>query len=105
MIGIWTDSQLIPVVVPSLQRISEAAFTIAESESLVFEPLKNALEFTRNLTAFEDPRVIENAGPKETEHELPAPGVQVPCEAEPHAALVLASIKSAVNAVEPFDAA
>ena len=94
-----------PFVVPSLQRISEAAFTIAESESLVFDPLKNALEFTRNLTAFEDPRVIENAGPKVMEHELPAPGVQVCWVADPHAALVFGSIRPVVNAAEPFDAA
>lgn len=105
MIGIWTASQLMPVDVPSLQIISEAAFTIADSESLVFEPLKNELEFTRNLTAFVDPRVIENAGPKLTEHELPVAGLQLVVVAEPHAAFVFASIISTLNAVEPVDAA
>ena len=86
-----------PVDVPSLQTMSEAALMIAESESLVFEPLKNELEFTRNLTAFEDPRVIENAGLNETEHELPDAEEQVVEVEDPHAALVFASIKTAAK--------
>ena len=65
------------VLVPSLHLISVIAFTVAEIESLVFEPLKNALEFTRNLTDLELPLLIEYAGEKETEQEVLDAGVQV----------------------------
>ena len=97
MIGIWTASQLMPVDVPSLQRMSEAAFTIADSESLEFDPLKNEDEFTRSLTALEDPRLIENAGLNETEQELPELDEQVVEVEDPHAAFVFASIRTAAN--------
>lgn len=102
MIGIATASQLMPLVVPSLQRISpppEVSIT-AEKESLVFVPLKYPLEFIRNLTALELPLVMENAGLKLIEHELPAPVVQVMfATALPHVAFVFASIKLEVITV------
>lgn len=78
--------------------MSEAALTIADIESLVFEPLKKLLETTRNLTAFVVPRLIENAGPKLTEHELPV-GLQDVVVADPHVAFVFASTRVTLNAV------
>ena len=77
MIGIWTASQVMFEVVPSFQRMLPAALTIAESESLVFDPLKNELELTRSLTVFEVPRVMTNPGAKVIEHELPYVGLQL----------------------------
>jgi hypothetical protein len=105
VIGIWTDSQLIPVDVPSLQRISEAALMIAESESLVFEPLKSELELMRSLTALLEPLVIVNAVLNETEQELPVVGLQLPAEEDPHVAFVFASIRLVEKAVVPDEAA
>lgn len=82
-----------------------AASTIAETPSPVFAAFANELEFARSFTAFVVPRLIENAGAKVTTHELPPAGVQVCWAALPHAALVVASIKSIVKAAVPLTTA
>ena len=71
----------------------------AENESLVFVPLKYELEFVRSLTALVVPRVIENAGLKLIEHELPVVVHVLFAVALPHVAFVFASIRDAVTVV------
>lgn len=98
--------KLLPfVTAPSCQATSPVALIKADNDSDVEAALKKAEELARIFVALVEPALIVNCGKNVTVQELPEVGLQEVVVALPKIALVLESIKSTLNAVEPLETA